>query len=170
MDYSAYFTLLNIHFPVREKLYQALNYAIENNSFYESPSKQMRHDVSKELRKEIQDILPFAISDCGFFKNEPGWDYPVHIDTRRFFAINMLMVDDHNDFENVFYLDDPSLADYVDGTNKEKFRIPYVKDQLVLINTKKYHSVKNKSADKTRYVLSIGNVDTSYDIIKNNFI
>lgn len=170
MDYSNYFTVLNIHFPVLEKLYKELDNAILNNFFHESPSLQIRYNVSKDLRKEVQDLMPFKISDCGFFRNSPGWDYPVHIDGKRLFAINMLMVEDHDDYEVFFYVDHPSLANEIDGTDKEKFRIPYVKDQLVLLNTKKYHSVRNTSGSRTRYLLSIGNTDTSYDIIKNKFI
>ena len=33
MNYSDYFTILNIDFPVREKLYHELNYAISKNLF-----------------------------------------------------------------------------------------------------------------------------------------
>jgi len=170
MDYSDYFTILNIDFPVREKLYHELNYAISKNLFYISPTEQVRYNINKDLRKEIQDIMPFKISDCGFFKNVPNWTYPVHIDGQRLFAVNMLMVDDHDDFEVVFYVDDSSLANDIDGTDKEKFRIPYAKDQLVLLNTKKYHSVRNISNTTTRYLLSIGNIDTGYHEIKNKFI
>lgn len=103
--------------------------------------------------------MPFKIHCCGFFKNEPGWTYPLHKDAVRYTAINILLVEPCDEFNVYFYSDDL----------KTKMLVPYLKDEPLLINTKKLHMVSNTSLDKTRYVLSIGCTDQTYDEVKKKF-
>jgi hypothetical protein len=150
-----YFYKLDIQFTFIDKIYSELNSAI----WYESKYKQVRFDVSNELRSMIQESVPFNIDCCGFFKNEPGWIYPLHRDSVRYTAINVLLVEPCDEFHAHFYSDDL----------KTKMLIPYTKDEPLLINTKKLHMVSNTSLDKIRYVLSIGCVEQTYDEVKRKF-
>jgi len=147
-----YFCKLNIPFPVMDEIHNELNTA----TWYTSKYKQCRSDVSQDLRTKIQDLIPFDIHCCGFFKNEPSWNYPIHKDTERYAAINILLVDPCDKFNVFFYPDN----------FKTKILAPYVKDELLLINTKKFHSVANNSNTKTRYLMSIGFAKNTYDEIK----
>lgn len=150
-----YFCKLNLQFEFMNRIYEELNSAI----WYESKYKQCRFDVSQDLRNIIQKAVPFKISCCGFFKNEPGWTYPLHRDTVRYTAINILLVEPCNEFNVYFYSDDL----------KTKMLAPYIKDEPLLINTKKLHMVSNTSVDKIRYILSIGCIEETYDEVKKKF-
>lgn len=152
---SEYFCKLNLQFEFMDRIYEELNSAI----WYESKYKQCRSDASAELRNMIQEKVPFNIHCCGFFKNEPGWTYPIHKDSVRQTAINILLVDQCDEFNVYFYSDN----------FKTRLLAPYVKDELLLINTKKFHSVSNASSDKIRYVMSIGCVEQTYDELKKKF-
>jgi hypothetical protein len=147
-----YFCKLDILFPFMDEIYDELKKAI----WYISNTKQCRSDVSINLRNKIQNSIPFQIHCCGFFKNDPGWKYPIHKDSIRSSAINILLVEPCDEFNVFFFSDD----------FKTKILSPYVRDELLLINTKKFHSVSNDSTDKTRYVLSIGFSKNSYEEIK----
>jgi hypothetical protein len=103
--------------------------------------------------------MPFKIDDAGFFKNDPGWNYIIHKDSKRFAAVNMLMVENSNNFHAFVY----------DNKFKNKEIIPYTRNKLVLLNTKQYHSVSNKSEHEVRYVLSLGSTEESFEFIKNKF-
>jgi hypothetical protein len=150
-----YFYKLDTPFTFMDKIYAELDSAI----WYESKYKQCRFDVSQELRSIIQESVPFKISCCGFFKNEPGWKYPLHRDSVRYTAINILLVEPCDEFNVYFYSDDL----------KTKILVPYIKDEPLLINTKKLHMVSNTSVDKIRYVLSIGCIEQTYDEVKKKF-
>jgi hypothetical protein len=113
----------------------------------------------KELKEQVQKEIPFEIFDCGFFKNSPGWSYQLHTDTRRTCAINILMCNNSQDF----------VANFVSDNFKETINIPYVKDVPILINTKKFHRIKNLSTTDNRFVLSIGHETYPYEITKNMF-
>jgi hypothetical protein len=138
-----------------DKIYAELDSAI----WYESKYKQCRFDASQDLRNIIQEAVPFKIDCCGFFKNNPGWTYPLHRDSVRYTAINILLVEPCDEFNVYFYSDDL----------KTKILVPYIKDEPLLINTKKLHIVSNTSVDKIRYVLSIGCIEQTYDEVKKKF-
>jgi len=149
-----YFCKVNLQFTFMDKIYAELNTAI----WYISKYGSCRSDVSQDMRNILQEVVPFKISCCGFFKNEPGWTYPLHRDIR-YTAINMLLVEPDDDFKVYFYSDDL----------KTKIPIPYIKDEILLINGRKLHMVSNTSLDKTRYVLSIGCNEQTYDEVKKKF-
>jgi hypothetical protein len=152
---EAYFYKLDSPFTFMDKIYAELDSAI----WYESKYKQCRFDASQDLRNIIQEVVPFKIDCCGFFKNEPGWKYPLHRDSVRYTAINILLVEPCDMFNVYFYSDDL----------KTKIVVPYIKDHPLLINTKKLHMVSNSSPDKIRYVLSIGCIEQTYDEVKKKF-
>lgn len=149
-----YFYKLNLRFTFMDKIYSELNSA----TWYTSKYGQCRSDVSQELRHTLQEVVPFKISCCGFFKNEPGWKYRLHRDVR-YTAINILLVEPSEDYKVYFYSDDL----------KTKIPVPYIKDELLLINGRKLHMVSNDSLDKIRYVFSIGCSDQSYHEVKKKF-
>ena len=138
-----------------EKYLKELDKAI----WYNSKHGQCRADISEGLRALIQNVMPFKIDDAGFFKNEPGWSYTIHRDSKRFAAVNMLMVENSNNFHVFVY----------DSKFKNKEIIPYTRNKLVLLNTTKFHSVSNKSHNKVRYLMSLGSTEESYESIKNKF-
>jgi hypothetical protein len=150
-----FFYHIDLEFAFIDDIYKELNEA----KWYTSSTGQCRSDISKELVRLIQDVMPFEISDAGFFKNEPGWDYHIHTDFKRFSAVNMLMVENSNNFCAFVY----------DNTLKNKEIIPYVRNKLLLLNTKKFHSVSNKSQTEVRYLLSLGSSKESFEATKNKF-
>ena len=103
--------------------------------------------------------MPFKIDDAGFFKNDPGWNYRIHKDSKRLAAVNMLMVENSNNFCALVY----------DDNFKNKEIIPYACNKLLLLNTKKFHSVSNNSQTDVRYLLSLGSTEESFESIKNKF-
>lgn len=150
-----FFYLIDLEFKFIDNLYKELSGA----SWYTSRLGQCRSDISKELRCLIQDVMPFKISDAGFFKNDPGWEYRIHKDSERLAAVNMLMVENSNNFYAVVY----------NNNLKNKEIIPYTRNKLVLLNTKQFHSVSNKSQSEVRYLLSLGSTEESFESIKNKF-
>ena len=150
-----FFYHIDLEFKFIDQIYNELNTA----SWYTSPNNQCRSDISKELRRLIQDVMPFKIDDAGFFKNDPGWNYMIHKDSKRFAAVNMLMVENSNNFHTFVY----------DNKFKNKEIIPYARNKLVLLNTKQYHGVSNKSEHEVRYVLSLGSTEETFESIKNKF-
>jgi hypothetical protein len=150
-----FFYHIDLEFKFIDQIYNELNTA----KWYTSKLGQCRSDISAELKSLIQDVMPFKIDDAGFFKNEPGWNYIIHKDSKRFAAVNMLMVENSNNFHVFVY----------DNKFKNKEIIPYTRNKLVLLNTKQYHSVSNKSEHEVRYVLSLGSTEESFEFIKNKF-
>ena len=150
-----FFYHIDLEFKFIDQLYKELNTA----NWYTSKFGQCRSDISKELKSLIQDVMPFKIDDAGFFKNDPGWNYVIHKDGKRFAAVNMLMVENSNNFHVLIY----------DNKFKNKEIIPYTQNKLILLNTKQYHSVSNKSKHEVRYVLSLGSTEESFESIKNKF-
>ena len=149
-----YFCKINLQFTFMDRIYAELQTA----TWYISKYGSCRSDVSQDFRHVLQEVVPFKISCCGFFKNEPGWTYPLQRDVR-YTAINMLLVEPCEDYKVYFYSDD----------SKTKMPVPYIKDEPLLINGKKLHSVSNTSLDKIRYVLSIGCNEQTYDEVKKKF-
>ena len=150
-----FFHHIDLEFTFIDDIHKELNKA----EWYTSKHGQCRSDISKELRCLIQDVMPFKINDAGFFKNDPGWNYHIHKDTKRLAAVNMLMVENSNNFYAFVY----------DDNFKNKEIIPYAYNKLVLLNTKKFHSVSNKSQTEVRYLLSLGSTEESFESIKNKF-
>jgi hypothetical protein len=150
-----YFCKLDLQFPFMDQIYYELN----NSTWHISRHNQCRSDASVELKKLIKQFIPFTVNDCGFHKNKPGWKYPIHKDALRLAAINILLVDQCDDFKVNFYSDNFD----------KKIPVPYVRNELLLINTKKFHSVFNASLDKVRYVMTIGCVNERYVEIKKKF-
>ena len=150
-----YFYNINIPLDFISNLYEELNHA----QWYISPTNQCRSDIVGETRLLIQKFMPFEVYCCGFFKNDPGWKYPIHKDRNRYAAVNMQLCDDSEDYYIYSHTDD----------FKKKISIPYYKNKPVLLNTKKFHSVHNKSKDKVRYVLSVGCTTESYEVIRDRF-
>lgn len=133
-------------------------HADSKNQFWISQLGQCRVEFSAEIRMKIRGIMPFKISDYGCFKNPPGWIYPVHTDTNRTFALNMMISGDNPGF----------LAQCYNDEQTESFPIEYIQDQWVLLNTKKFHSVQNNST-ANRYVISIGCETVGYQDIYRVF-
>lgn len=124
---------------------------IEN--FYVSPHKQVRLDITGNLKNNLEEIFSFfPISDMGIFQNYPNTFYPLHKDTDRQFAINMLLNTD-SDFD----------AGFLDVEVNKISPIPYICNQFLIINTKKFHYIKNRSTSKSRFCVSIGCTDIDYN-------
>lgn len=148
-----YFTPFpTIKFDFIDDVYAELGAA----NFYRSKTGQNRSDVSPSLRAKFQSVLPFNIYCCGFFRNVPGWIYPMHKDSYRLCALNILVADPSDKFETCCF-DEKRI---VVGT------IPHERNIPILLNTKRFHSVVNRDPDRTRFVLSIGCVDESYEVVK----
>ena len=150
-----FFYQIDLEFTFIDDIYKELNKA----TWYTSRHGQCRSDISKELSLLIQDVMPFKIDDAGFFKNDPGWNYRIHKDSKRLAAVNMLMVENSNNFCALVY----------DDNFKNKEIIPYACNKLLLLNTKKFHSVSNNSQTDVRYLLSLGSTEESFESIKNKF-
>lgn len=132
---------------------------LDNACFITTTTKQIRFEFDSSIRNYVQQSIPFEISDCGVFKNPPGWVYPIHIDAKRTCAINILLCEENPEFLVYFY-----------GNRLDKpIPLNYKKDVPYLLNTKKLHGVKNLSKDKTRFVLTIGNTTDSYEDVLKRF-
>lgn len=138
-------------------LYENLNKALDDNTFHISGNNLLRIDLDDILIENIrQEYEKIPISDISIFKNDPGFRYNIHRDRIRKCAINILLSAPDDDMEVVFYSDNFS----------NKFPIPYRKDIPMLINTQQYHSIKNNSQCKFRYVLSLGCTKLDYFTVK----
>ena len=157
---DSYCVYLNFSIDMSQLVSEINEYvAFKMDNFHYSKTKQFRINFQEPIAKKIKSIMPFEISDMGVYKNYPGWDYPVHKDVIRKFAINMLLSDENKDFEVNFFNDDRT----------EKYPIPYIKNQFVMLNTQKLHYVKNNSSDVSRFCVSIGCTSIDYDTIKQTF-
>jgi len=157
---DSYYVYLN--FPTdMPKLISEINDYVQFkiNNFHYSPTNQFRINFQDDLDKKIRSIMPFEVSDMGVYQNYPGWDYPIHKDVIRKFAINMLLSDENPDFEVNFLNEDKT----------EKYPIPYIKNQFVMLNTQKFHYVKNNSKSVSRFCVSIGCTSIDYKTIKKTF-
>jgi pyoverdine/dityrosine biosynthesis protein Dit1 len=148
-----HFYHINIPIDFINTVHDELKYS----TWYTSKTGQCRSEIVGETRKLIQKTMPFTISCCGFYKNEPGWKYTIHKDYTRFTALNILLVDNSEDYHVYTYSDNL----------KEKVNIPYIKNKPMLLNTKKYHSVHNISKEKIRYVLTVGCNTETYEVIRD---
>jgi hypothetical protein len=156
---SDYFEYINYNHPeLIEEIKEYVLYAEKNNQFWISKFKQCRIDLPIEICLKIKKIMPFKVSEYGCFKNVPGWSYAIHKDSDRQFAMNMLISDNNDKFKALCYNDDKT----------ENTLIPYIKNQWVMLNTKKFHEVRNES-NVNRYVISIGCTTTDYSSMYNLF-
>ena len=139
-----------------------INQYIHQNkdNFYLSSSNLLRLDFDNDISSIIKEFLPFRVSDSGVYKNPPGWKYPLHKDSFRRCTVNMTLVDDHPDFD----------VKFANENKTERYPIPYVKNQFVLLNTQQFHYVKNNSVDTDRYCVSIGCTSESYTNIRQIFV
>lgn len=154
-----YFAYINFnHTELIDEINDYINHCEKHNGFFISKLGQCRVNFPIEINRKFSQFMPFEISDYGCFKNVPEWIYPVHKDTNRTFAMNMLLSPVNSDFEALFYNDDKT----------ESWSIPYIQNQWILLNTKKYHSVKNNST-VNRYIISIGCTNIDYSDILNTF-
>jgi len=129
------------------------------DEFHYSATKQFRINFTGSIKEKLSGMMPFEASDMGVYQNFPGWSYPVHKDVIRKFAINMVLSDDNPDFEINSFNDEKT----------EKFPIRYIKNEFVLLNTQKYHYVKNNSSTVSRFCVSIGCTSIEYNTIRNLF-
>lgn len=155
MNPEDYFYNISLPLDFIDNLYKEL----ETANWYTSPTKFCRSDVVGETRNLIEKFMPFKIHCCGLFKNEPNFTYPIHKDFERLAAVNIQLGEASDDYRVMSYSDNLS----------ERMQVPYQKDKPILLNTKKLHSVHNMSNDKTRYILSVGCVDESYEVIRDRF-
>lgn len=155
MNTEDYFFNINVPVNFIDNLYKELEHA----NWYTSVTNQCRSDIIGETRSLIEEYMPFKVYCCGFFKNVPGWTYPIHKDFQRRAAVNIQLVDDSDEFKIYSYSDDL----------KQVFVAPYSKNKPILLNTKKFHQVHNTSKDKIRYILSVGCIEESYEVIKDRF-
>lgn len=157
IDYSDYYYEPRFKVNFIEELYCNLQECIEKNTFHISRNNLLRTDVHETLIKNIRaDYSEIPISDISIFKNNPKFKYGMHRDRIRKCAINILLSDEDNEFEVLFYNKDFS----------SKFIIPYKKGIPLLINTQQYHSIKNNSDVKFRYILSLGCTELDYHSVK----
>lgn len=154
MDTSAHFHTVKLPTSLINLFIEELSTA----NWYTSRYGQCRSDVSTNLRTIVENTMPFKVSCCGFFKNDPGRRYNIHKDSQRQAAVNILLVDDCSDFHVYSYSDNM----------RDKISVPYQKYIPILLNTKKFHSVQNLSS-VTRYLVSIGCDTESYESIRNKF-
>jgi hypothetical protein len=143
---------------ILEQLYREA--AVDSN-YYDSPVKPpvLRCDVSKDIREYFKKIITVPFRDCGFLKTPPNSVYPIHRDTLRTAALNMLMVDVDTNFETLIWEVNPVYA--------KQHSVPYVKDQFMIMNVMRPHGVINKSKELHRIILSIGIPDYDYATILN---
>lgn len=151
-----YFSKINLGIGFLDYVYPEL----ERGVFQITKTYQLRLELNKQIKKQVQNYIPYEISDCGILKNTPGWKYPIHRDQTRTCAINILLCERDADFVVNFYSDD----------RKNTFILDYERHQPYLLNTKKLHSVTNMSTSKTRLVLTIGNTKDSYEEVLKNLI
>lgn len=131
-------------------LLEELDYANNNNLFYGSRNNHSRYDFSKNTRNYFKELLPINFKDCGIMRNIEKSFYPWHIDTERQCSINMLLCDNIEEYKTIFKINNNFIV------------VDYKKHIPILFNTKILHCVKNSSASKIRYLLSIGIYDISY--------
>jgi hypothetical protein len=144
-----------------EILEQLYHEASIDSNYYESPAKPpvLRCDVSQDVRKYFEKLISVPFRDCGFLKTPPKSVYPIHKDTFRITALNMLMVDVDINFETCMW--------EVNSNQTNRHVVPYVKDQFMIMNVMNSHGVINKSTELHRIILSIGILDYNYDVILN---
>jgi hypothetical protein len=153
MKDSLFFNTATTPSEILEQLYYEA--AVDSN-YYKSPANPpvMRCDVSKDIRDYFKKLITVPFRDCGFLKTPPNSVYPLHKDTFRITALNMLMVDPDDEFDT-FVLD-------INSKGITRHAVPYVKNQFMLLNVMNPHGVINKSKEVERIVLSIGITDTDY--------
>ena len=157
---SSHFTYLKFELNMPELITEINEYVkFHIKDFYYSPNKNFRINFHGSLEEKFKKLMPFEISDLGCYQNFPGWKYPLHRDTIRLFSINMVLVDESSDFDIRFVNEDKS----------ESYPIPYIKNQMVLLNTTKLHYVRNNSKTETRFCVSIGCTTINYNTIRQTF-
>lgn len=132
-----------------------LHRELETANWWVSPFGVTRADLSKELTAQIQKKLPFEITDAGFLRRDPISFYEPHVDPNRTFALNILLSDPDPKANAYIMLHDKALT----KTRTEK--IAYVKNKVLVLNTKKVHYIVNHS-EAERIILSIGCNSISY--------
>jgi hypothetical protein len=154
-----YYTLVDLRDPgLLSAIREFVSDAERQGLFFQSTLELNRVDFPSKIFLWLRELMPFPISDAGVFKNEPGWNYPIHRDKDRWASMNLLLVDPDPRFGANIYDKDQKIL----GT------IPYEKDQWMLLNTSRYHSVFNNS-DTTRYVVSVGCTKQGYTHIRQKF-
>jgi len=108
---------------ILDQLYQE---AAVTSNYYESPANPpvMRCDVSQGVREYFKKLITVPFRDCGFLKTPPNSVYPIHKDSFRITALNMLMVDPDKDF-NTFMLN-------IGPKKIDQLSVPYVKNQFMM--------------------------------------
>lgn len=147
---------VNTNFTPKEILEQLyLEAAVEEN-YYWSPANPpvLRCDVSKDIRNYFERTISIPFRDCGFLKTLPSTTYPIHKDTFRITALNMIMIDHNDDFKT-------AVLGIEDNDITINF-VPYKKNKFTILNVSAPHSVSNRSTTITRTLLSIGFKDHSY--------
>ena len=143
-----------------------------NDLFVIQGYEQFRADFTPEILERLKQLMPFPISDAGVFKNPIGWEYPVHTDDRRQFAMNMLIVDPDPGYKVNVYTRREDVVNE-DGTVEPPeydvvAPILYLRDQWVMLNTKQYHGVVNHGA-AVRYIVSVGCEARDYDTVRKKW-
>jgi len=136
-------------------------------NWYMSPYGTERSDLSKELRADLQSLLPFKISDAGFLRRRPNSIYHPHIDPKRKFALNLSLTDE-SDLAGTYVIKITPIENdgIIEYPSAYKEKVSYTKNCFTVLNVKQIHYVVNHS-DQDRIVLSIGCNETSYnEIIK----
>jgi hypothetical protein len=146
---------------ILDQLYQEAS--IDSN-YYKSPANPpvMRCDVSQDVRDYFKNLIAVPFRDCGFLKTPPNSVYPLHKDSFRITALNMLMVDQDDDFDTFMLGISPNKV--------RRYSVPYVKNQFTLMNVMNPHGVVNKSQKNERIVLSIGIKDIDYQTCLEKFL
>ncbi len=134
---------------------EQLYHELQNPNWWVSPFGVTRSDLSKDLVAQLQSRLPFEITDAGFLKRDPVSFYEPHVDPNRTFALNILLSDPDPKANAYVMIHDKGLT----KTRTEK--IEYVKDKVLVLNTKKVHYIVNHS-EQERIILSIGCNSISY--------
>jgi len=158
INFVDYYTAVNLPISITDNIKEFIE--LNETKFFISDLKQHRINFNSTLLSQIMKFVPFKISDCGVFKNVPKWEYPMHKDKFRQCALNMILVDNDNEFESLIH----------DESGRQIGKIPYVKNQWILLNTKKFHSVKNNSSTLIRFVVSIGCTTENYYTIRDRLI
>ena len=154
-------SFFNTEFTPSEILEQLYREAPVDSNYYESPAEPpvTRCDVSQDVREYFKKLITVPFRDCGFLKTLPNSIYPVHTDSFRITALNMLMVDTDINFKTCIWETNPNQP--------IPHVVPYVKDQFMILNVLNPHGVINKSKELHRIVLSIGILDYDYASILN---
>lgn len=158
----SYFTYIKFPVDMHQFVKEANDYLEQvekDNKFALTLAGLWRAEIVGSLLHKIEKMMPFNLSNVSIYKNPPNFIHKDHTDDVRKFVVNMLLVDNDPDFD----------VGFLDPTTKQRVKIPYIKNQWVMLNVRKWHYVRNHSSTATRYVINLGSIHYDYHTMKDIF-